>query len=59
MPAQYVKPHVQTNKSDYLDAETRPEAVQRPRRNLSIASLRLSHRFGRQARGGTRLSPEG
>ena len=21
MPAQYVKPHVQTNKSDYLDAE--------------------------------------
>lgn len=27
MPAQYVKPYVQTNKSDYLDAE----AVQRPR----------------------------
>jgi transposase len=27
MPAQYVKPYVQTNKSDYIDAE----AVQRPR----------------------------
>jgi transposase len=27
MPAQYVKPYVQTNKSDFLDAE----AVQRPR----------------------------
>ena len=31
MPAQYVKPHVQTNKSDYLDAEAIAEAVQRPR----------------------------
>ena len=31
MPAQYVKPYVQTNKSDYLDAEAIAEAVQRPR----------------------------
>jgi transposase len=31
MPAQYVKPYVQTNKSDYLDAEASAEAVQRPR----------------------------
>src|SRR5579862_8860006 len=30
MPAQYVKPYVQTNKSDYLDAEAIAEAVQRP-----------------------------
>src|ERR1700681_1273147 len=31
MPAQYVKPYVQTNKSDYLDAEAIAEAVQPPR----------------------------
>src|SRR5580692_10890456 len=31
MPAQYVKPYVQTNKSDFLDAEAITEAVQRPR----------------------------
>jgi hypothetical protein len=31
LPAQYVKPYVQTNKSDYLDAEAIAEAVQRPR----------------------------
>jgi transposase len=31
MPAQYVKPYVQTNKSDYIDAEAIAEAVQRPR----------------------------
>src|ERR1700688_203658 len=31
MPVQYVKPYVQTNKSDYLDAEAIAEAVQRPR----------------------------
>src|SRR5271170_5621026 len=30
MPAQYVKPYVQTNKSDFLDAEAIAEAVQRP-----------------------------
>jgi transposase len=31
MPAQYVKPYVQTNKSDYIDAEAIAKAVQRPR----------------------------
>jgi len=31
MPAQYVKPYVQTNKSDYIDSEAIAEAVQRPR----------------------------
>jgi transposase len=31
MPAQHVKPYVQTNKSDFLDAEAIAEAVQRPR----------------------------
>jgi transposase len=30
MPAQYVKPYVKTNKSDYIDAEAIAEAVQRP-----------------------------
>jgi len=30
MPAQYVKPYVKTNKSDFLDAEAIAEAVQRP-----------------------------
>jgi len=29
--ARCVKPHVQTNKSDYIDAEAIAEAVQRPR----------------------------
>src|SRR4029077_19789343 len=31
MPAQYVRPYVRTNKSDYIDAEATAEAVQRPR----------------------------
>ena len=31
MPAQYVKPYVKTNKSDYIDAEAIAEGVQRPR----------------------------
>jgi transposase len=31
MPAQHVKPYVQTNKSDFLDAEAIAEVVQRPR----------------------------
>jgi transposase len=31
IPAQYVKPYVQTNKSDYIDAEAIAEVVQRPR----------------------------
>ncbi len=31
IPAQYVKPYVKTNKSDYIDAEAIAEAVGRPR----------------------------
>jgi hypothetical protein len=31
LPAQYVKPCVKTNKSDYIEAEAIAEAVQRPR----------------------------
>ena len=31
MPAQYVKPYVKTNKSDYIDAEAITEAVERPK----------------------------
>jgi hypothetical protein len=46
MPAQYVKPYVQTNKSDYLDAEAIAEAVhkfgelsaKRPVRRLELSS---------------------
>ena len=30
LPAQYVKPYVKTNKSDFIDAEAIAEAVQRP-----------------------------
>jgi transposase len=30
IPAQYVKPYVKTNKSDYIDAEAIAEAVGRP-----------------------------
>ncbi len=30
MPAQYVKPYVKTNKSDFIDAEAIAEAVARP-----------------------------
>jgi transposase len=31
MPAEYVKPYVETNKSDYFDAEAIAEAVERPK----------------------------
>src|SRR3977135_1428571 len=34
MPAQYVKPYVKTNKSDYIDAEAIAEAVERPKSSL-------------------------
>jgi len=34
MPAQYVKPYVKTNKSDYIDAEAIAEAVGRPTMRL-------------------------
>ncbi len=34
MPAQYVRPYVKTNKSDFIDAEAIAEAVARPTMRL-------------------------
>jgi len=43
IPAQYVKPYVKTNKSDYIDAEAIAEAVARPTFSLyrCAADLRI------------------
>jgi len=38
MPAQYVKPYVKTNKSDFIDAEAIAEAVARP--TMRFAAIR-------------------
>src|SRR5712692_5373755 len=40
MPAQYVKPYVKTNKSDYIDAEAIAEAVGRPKMRF-VPNLRV------------------
>ena len=37
IPAQYVKPYVKTNKSDYIDAEAIAEAVGRPTHARMVA----------------------
>jgi len=42
MPAQYVKPYVKTNKSDYIDAEAIAEAVER-RRYASYRSRAMTN----------------
>jgi len=47
MPAQYVKPYVQTNKSDFLDAEAIAEAVQRPR--LRFVPIKTEEQLDLQA----------
>ena len=47
MPAQYVKPYVQTNKSDYIDAEAIAEAVQRPR--MRFVPIKTEEQFDLQA----------
>src|SRR5580700_7178351 len=47
MPAQYVKPYVQTNKNDYLDAEAIAEAVQRPR--MRFVSIKTEEQLDLQA----------
>ena len=47
MPAQYVKPYVQTNKSDYIDAEAIAEAVQRPR--MRFVPIKTEEQLDRQA----------
>jgi transposase len=36
MPAQYVKPYVKTNESDYIDAEAIAEAVGRPKMDVFV-----------------------
>ena len=41
LPAQYVKPYVKTNKSDYIDAEAIAEAVERPNMRLPITEEQL------------------
>ena len=45
MPAQYVKPYVQTNKSDFLDAKAIAEAVQRPR--MRFVPIKTEEQLGR------------
>jgi len=39
MPAQYVKPYVQTNKSDFLDAEAIAESCNERRNRSPFADL--------------------
>ena len=47
MPAQYVKPYVKTNKSDYIDAEAIAEAVQRP--NMRFVPIKTEEQLDLQA----------
>jgi len=58
MPAQYVKPYVKTNKSDYIDDEAIAEAVQRSNmRFVPIQDRRATGPAGRSSRTGTLGSP--
>ena len=47
MPAQYVKPYIKTNKSDYIDAEAIAEAVQRPR--MRFVAIKTEEQLDLQA----------
>src|ERR1700734_754193 len=47
MPAQYVKPYVKTNKSDFIDAEAMAEAVQRP--NMRFVPIKTEEQLDLQA----------
>jgi transposase len=47
MPAQYVKPYVKTNKSDYIDAEAVAEAVERP--NMRFVPIKTEEQLDLQA----------
>jgi transposase len=47
MPAQYVKPYVKTNKSDYIDAEAMAEAVERP--NMRFVPIKTEEQLDLQA----------
>jgi transposase len=47
MPAQYVKPYVKTNKSDYIDAEAIAEVVQRS--NMRFVPIKTEEQLDLQA----------
>ena len=47
MPAQYVKPYVKTNKSDYIDAEAIAEAVGRP--NMRFVPIKTDDQLDLQS----------
>lgn len=47
MPAQYVKPYVKSNKSDYIDAEAMAEAVERP--NVRFVPIKTEEQLDLQA----------
>lgn len=47
LPAQYVKPYVKTNKSDYIDAEAIAEAVERP--NMRFVPIKTEDQLDLQA----------
>src|SRR5277367_5911494 len=47
MPAQYVKPYVKTNKSDYIDAEAIAEAVGRP--NMRFVPIKTDDQLDMQS----------
>jgi len=46
LPAQYVKPYVKTNKSDYIDAEAIAEAVERP--NMRFVPIKTEEQLDLQ-----------
>lgn len=47
LPAQYVKPYVKTNKSDYIDAEAIAEAVERS--NMRFVPIKTEEQLDLQA----------
>src|ERR1700732_1657452 len=47
MPAQYVKPYLKTNKSDYIDAEAIAEAVERPK--MRFVPIQSDHQLDLQS----------
>jgi hypothetical protein len=47
IPAQYVKPYVKTNKSDYIDAEAVAEAVGRP--TMRFVPIKTDHQLDLQS----------
>lgn len=47
IPAQYVKPYVKTNKSDFIDAEAIAEAVDRP--TMRFVAIKTDDQFDMQS----------